>query len=195
MNTGGFSWRRLLGITAFKSRMSRKFGIPLTASGRRRKLGALMFNAVSSAVGRLAAGAAAATDNQGKPRRTPVPKPLADAVSAIQAEAARTKAKESWQAVLVYFESVNRNVYQIIKAETEDIHQALQDGMTQVGFVGMQDAPGGIRFAFALNDGLPMNGGAAKRFVANATEWVAKESRDLCARKGLPAPVVNNLER
>ena len=40
MNTGGFSWKRLLGITAFKGDISRAIGIPLTKSGRRRKLGA-----------------------------------------------------------------------------------------------------------------------------------------------------------
>jgi hypothetical protein len=35
MNKGGFSLRRLLGISAFKSRISRAIGIPLTKSGRR----------------------------------------------------------------------------------------------------------------------------------------------------------------
>lgn len=39
MNRGGFSWSRLLGISAAKSRVSRKVGIPLTRSGRQRKLG------------------------------------------------------------------------------------------------------------------------------------------------------------
>jgi hypothetical protein len=43
MNRGGFSWRRLLGITALKSRVSRTIGIPLTESGRRRKVGAAIF--------------------------------------------------------------------------------------------------------------------------------------------------------
>jgi len=42
MNTGGFSWKRLLGITAFKSDISRAIGIPLTKSGRRRKVGAVI---------------------------------------------------------------------------------------------------------------------------------------------------------
>jgi hypothetical protein len=41
MNRGGFSWRRFLGISAAKSRISRAIGIPLTRSGRQRKLGAL----------------------------------------------------------------------------------------------------------------------------------------------------------
>lgn len=40
MNRGGFSWKRLLGISAAKSRLSRQIGIPLTRSGRQRKLGA-----------------------------------------------------------------------------------------------------------------------------------------------------------
>ncbi len=34
-----FSWKRALGISAAKSRLSRRFGIPLTRSGRQRKLG------------------------------------------------------------------------------------------------------------------------------------------------------------
>lgn len=41
-NRGGFSWRRLLGISSAKSRISRKIGIPLTKSGRQRKAGAAM---------------------------------------------------------------------------------------------------------------------------------------------------------
>jgi hypothetical protein len=42
MNKGGFSWKRALGISAAKARLSRRIGIPLTRSGRQRKLGALM---------------------------------------------------------------------------------------------------------------------------------------------------------
>lgn len=42
MNRGGFSWKRLLGVSAVKSRISRKIGIPLTRAGRQRKLGAAM---------------------------------------------------------------------------------------------------------------------------------------------------------
>jgi len=34
-----FSWKRALGITALKRKVSRKTGIPLTRSGRQRKLG------------------------------------------------------------------------------------------------------------------------------------------------------------
>ena len=42
MNRGGFSWNRLLGISAAKSRISRQIGIPLTRSGRQRKMGRAM---------------------------------------------------------------------------------------------------------------------------------------------------------
>lgn len=42
MNRGGFSWKRLLGVSAAKSRISRRIGIPLTRSGRQRKMGAAM---------------------------------------------------------------------------------------------------------------------------------------------------------
>jgi len=34
-----FSWRRAVGISAFKGRLSRRIGIPLTRSGRQRKAG------------------------------------------------------------------------------------------------------------------------------------------------------------
>jgi hypothetical protein len=39
MNLGGFSLWRLIGVSAFKSRISRAIGIPWTRSGRERKLG------------------------------------------------------------------------------------------------------------------------------------------------------------
>jgi hypothetical protein len=42
MNRGGFSWKRLLGISAAKAQLSRAIGIPLTKSGRERKLGRLL---------------------------------------------------------------------------------------------------------------------------------------------------------
>lgn len=42
MNRGGFSWRRLLGISRVKSNISRKIGIPLTKSGRDQKIGRLI---------------------------------------------------------------------------------------------------------------------------------------------------------
>jgi hypothetical protein len=34
-----FSWKRALGISAAKGRVSRKLGVPLTRSGRAKKLG------------------------------------------------------------------------------------------------------------------------------------------------------------
>jgi hypothetical protein len=39
VNLGGFSWRRLLGVSAAKSKISRTVGVPLTRSGRQRKIG------------------------------------------------------------------------------------------------------------------------------------------------------------
>lgn len=42
MNLGGFSWKRLVGISAAKSRLSRTIGIPLTKSGRQRKIGKIV---------------------------------------------------------------------------------------------------------------------------------------------------------
>jgi hypothetical protein len=39
MNKGGFSWKRFLGISAVKSKISRTIGMPLTKSGRQRKAG------------------------------------------------------------------------------------------------------------------------------------------------------------
>ncbi len=41
-NRGGFSWKRLLGVSRAKSKLSRTIGIPLTKSGRQRKLGNMM---------------------------------------------------------------------------------------------------------------------------------------------------------
>jgi hypothetical protein len=42
MGFGGFSWKRAIGISAAKARLSRRIGIPLTRSGRQRKLGKLV---------------------------------------------------------------------------------------------------------------------------------------------------------
>jgi hypothetical protein len=39
MNRGGFSWKRFVGISSAKRSVSRKIGIPLTRSGRQRKVG------------------------------------------------------------------------------------------------------------------------------------------------------------
>ena len=42
MNKGGFSIARLLGISAAKAKISKKIGVPLTKSGRERKVGAVV---------------------------------------------------------------------------------------------------------------------------------------------------------
>ena len=42
MNKGGFSWKRLTGVSRAKSRISRATGIPLTKSGRQRKVGKMV---------------------------------------------------------------------------------------------------------------------------------------------------------
>jgi hypothetical protein len=42
MNNGGFSWKRFVGISAAKARISRKIGIPLTKSGRDQKIGRMI---------------------------------------------------------------------------------------------------------------------------------------------------------
>jgi hypothetical protein len=39
MNKGGFSWKRATGVTRAKLKVSRSTGIPLTKSGRQRKVG------------------------------------------------------------------------------------------------------------------------------------------------------------
>ena len=39
-----FSWKRALGISAAKGRISRAIGIPLTQSGRERKLGRMLLS-------------------------------------------------------------------------------------------------------------------------------------------------------
>lgn len=37
-----WSWKRAVGISGMKARISRRIGIPLTKSGRQRKLGRMM---------------------------------------------------------------------------------------------------------------------------------------------------------
>lgn len=48
MNRGGFSWKRFIGLSALKAKISRKIGIPLTQSGRERKIGALVIKYLRS---------------------------------------------------------------------------------------------------------------------------------------------------
>ena len=38
-----FSWKRALGITKAKQKISRATGIPLTSQGRERKMGSIIF--------------------------------------------------------------------------------------------------------------------------------------------------------
>ena len=42
MNKGGFSWKKLSGISGVKSNISRKIGVPLTKSGRNQKVGRIV---------------------------------------------------------------------------------------------------------------------------------------------------------
>jgi hypothetical protein len=42
MGFGGFSWKRAVGLSAAKARLSRRIGMPLTKSGRQRKLGKMV---------------------------------------------------------------------------------------------------------------------------------------------------------
>lgn len=44
MNKGGFSVKRLIGISAAKSKISRTIGVPLTRSGRNQKIGRIVTN-------------------------------------------------------------------------------------------------------------------------------------------------------
>jgi hypothetical protein len=41
-NRGGFSWKRVVGITRVKQNISRRTGIPMTKSGRQRKIGKMV---------------------------------------------------------------------------------------------------------------------------------------------------------
>ena len=50
MNRGGFSWKRFIGLSALKAKISRTIGIPLTQSGRERKVGALIINFLRSII-------------------------------------------------------------------------------------------------------------------------------------------------
>lgn len=65
-----FSWKRALGISAFKGKISRIIGIPLTKSGRQRKAGRLLGDIVGSA---LIAGTELANKPAAPSVRTPHP--------------------------------------------------------------------------------------------------------------------------
>lgn len=62
-NLGGFSLNRALGVTRVKGRVSRATGIPLTRSGRQRKVGSLLLGqgCLVLLLAVLAAGGAAAS--------------------------------------------------------------------------------------------------------------------------------------
>ena len=45
-----WSWKRAIGLSSLKGKVSRKIGIPLTRGGRQRKLGAMMGCAVPLAI-------------------------------------------------------------------------------------------------------------------------------------------------
>jgi len=116
-------------------------------------------------------------------------------VEAIQAEAKETAKKQGWQSTCVYFENAERGLYQVVLAEnTEHMRQTIQEGLIPVGFIGIHDAPKGIQFEFTLDDGFPMNGLVAKRFLANGREWVATRSKDLCTQQGIAAPIVHDFK-
>jgi hypothetical protein len=42
MGFGGFSWKRAIGLSAAKARLSRRLGVPFTKSGRQRKIGRMV---------------------------------------------------------------------------------------------------------------------------------------------------------
>jgi hypothetical protein len=203
MNSGGFSWKRLVGISAFKSRVSRKIGIPLTAGGRRRKLGAALFNAFGPVAGTLAVATVAVTkqredssgSDEARSSNARGQSLSLDQIWALQAEAKETAKKEGWQSTCIYFENAERGLYQVVLAEnTDHIRQTLQEGLNRVGFIGMKDAPKGIQFGFTLDDSFPVDGIVAKRFLVNAREWAVTRSKNLCTEKGIAAPVVHEMK-
>ena len=51
MNKGGFSWKRLLGITAFKQKISRTTGIPISKTGLEAKIGRFVVHTAMDLVG------------------------------------------------------------------------------------------------------------------------------------------------
>jgi hypothetical protein len=76
----------------------------------------------------------------------------------------------------------------------EAIRQSLQNGMARVGFIRLQDTPTGIKFGLELDESFSETGPAAKRFIANAHEWITKRSIEICVQKGVAPPVVHNFE-
>ena len=48
MNKGGFSWKRLVGVSKVKHQIARATGIPTTRTGRQQKVGRIATKAVKS---------------------------------------------------------------------------------------------------------------------------------------------------
>ena len=192
-NFGGFSWRRLVGISAFKSRVSRTIGIPLTASGRRRKLGASIFNAVGPVAGTLAVGAVGVAARASKPAKVSGGGIASEAVEKLahkaQAEARKTQKKERWQSTFIYFE--NAEQHQVVLAtDTKQVLETIQASLAPVGLIGLNDTSKGIKFGFALIDeSLPTNGVVAKRFLTNGHDWVTAWTKYLSTQTGVAAPI------
>ena len=115
-----------------------------------------------------------------------------DVITAIQDEAKDTAKTLGWSATFVYLDSEEQGRYQVLPpGNTTDIQESIQTGLVQRGFIGGKDATGGIEFGFALNDGLPLDGSLARRFQANASEWVVNEAVRQCAARGIAPPVVH----
>jgi hypothetical protein len=108
--------------------------------------------------------------------------------------AVETGKKEGWQSTLIYFDNPSSDMYQVLpSADTQLIQQSLQEGMERIGFIDLKDAAKGIEFGLSLADGFPVAGTVAQRFMMNAREWIVAESKSLCTRKGIPAPVVHDM--
>jgi hypothetical protein len=190
-NFGGFSWKRLLGISAFKSRVSRTIGIPLTAGGRRRKLGASIFNAVGPVAGTLAVAGIGVAAKAARASGTGPSDAVKKLAHQAQIEARKTGKKEGWQSTFIYFENAERHQHQVVLAtNTDAVREAIQSGLVETGFIGLHDAPKGISFGFSLLDeSLPADGVVAQRFLANGHDWVTAWTKYICTQRGDPAPV------
>lgn len=188
MNRGGFSWRRFVGISAFKSKISRAIGIPLTASGRRRKLGAAIFNAVGPLAG--AAGVAAVAVAQHRKQKRVAP----PSVLSVQAEARQLGWTQPFQS-FCYCENEYTELYQILPVhDNAALEKALQAGLRPMGILGWQKAPKGFEWQFATLDGVPTDGPLARRFMVHAHEWVVTESTRIAAQNKVAPPVVHGMQ-
>ena len=96
MNRGGFSWKRLSGISGAKSRISRATGVPFTKSGRQRKVGRIVTGGgcllpsilvVCAAAALLLFVAAGCGGSTGSPPSTPAPSPSVDSTPPVTSAA------------------------------------------------------------------------------------------------------------